>query len=732
MKKTLLTMIVVLTALTTTARNIWTGSVAINWGDSFIVLTSAEIGTIHAGDKLVFTYQVTAPDTSWPQFRLCDSSWNMMEGMNVQNGTTTGAIYITTAMENKLSAGAVVTGSGCTMTSIDLVEGDGGDYSHAVWIGECVIGNWSGWQQVDKSAFANAKVGQLLRIKFKNLGAGAYLSPRNPVDGWPNLSGTGEGAYISGTKQDYQITSAMLAELQANGMVVSGVNFTCTAVELWNADELKPLTLSVPVTNNWVFTDAAPSFTISVSNPYSEAVTAKAVVEIATDKMTPVTTATKSQEVAAGASAEIVVSLDEIPAAGIYHATASVNDDLARGFYFAVKPTEIVSAPDKQNDFDSYWLTAKEQLAATPINATLTEIPAKSTANRKVYLVEMQSIADGISGDPVIVRGYYAEPTDGKKHPVIMHYLGYDSGYAPGGQSNIPYCPGGDDNKDYAEFYLSTRGQSVNNRPAADRADGIQKDFTNTYGDWFAYQFGNKDRYYYRGAYMDVVRAIDFMATRETSDMDKLFAEGQSQGGALTVAAAALSGRTFLAIAPAITFMGDFPDYFDITSWPGYVAKQNQGTMSDAEMYAFLSYYDTKNLATNISCPYITSVGLQDNVCPPHTNLAPYNNVMTPEADKQVVFNPELQHQVKYDGTDNWNDTFMGFFKKYLDKATGMGDTLRLNDKGEMINNSVYNLQGQRLTTPPANGLYIHNRRSSSPQRVQGWSTVARCGRHRQ
>ena len=105
---------------------------------------------------------------------------------------------------------------------------------------------------------------------------------------------------------------------------------------------------------------------------------------------------------------------------------------------------------------------------------------------------------------------------------------------------------------------------------------------------------------------------------------------------------------------------------------------------------------------------------------------------MTPEADKQVVFNPELQHQVKYDGTDNWNDTFMGFFKKYLDKATGMGDTLRLNDKGEMINNSVYNLQGQRLTTRPTKGLYIHNRRSSSPQRVQGWSTVARCGRHRQ
>ncbi len=44
---------------------------------------------------------------------------------------------------------------------------------------------------------------------------------------------------------------------------------------------------------------------------------------------------------------------------------------------------------------------------------------------------------------------------------------------------------------------------------------------------------------------MDVVRAIDFMASRSTSDMDNLFAEGQSQGGAFTYAAAALSGRTF-------------------------------------------------------------------------------------------------------------------------------------------------------------------------------------------
>ena len=178
-----------------------------------------------------------------------------------------------------------------------------------------------------------------------------------------------------------------------------------------------------------------------------------------------------------------------------------------------------------------------------------------------------------------------------------------------------------------------------------------------------------------------------------------------------TVAAAALSDYKFKAIAPAITFMGDFPDYFQIASWPAYVAFNCQkeivaagGTMSDADLYAFLSYYDTKNLATSITCPYITSVGLQDNVCPPHTNLAPYNNVQTAEADKQVVFNAELQHSTN----GQWNTTFMDFFKKYITDTTGISEIS--NQKSGMNNGETYNLAGQRVSdTQLPRGLFIRN-----------------------
>ena len=675
MKKALLLMtLVVLAVLTANAatRTVWQGSKALNWSYDF-TLSASELGTLKAGDKFKVTYEVTTADSNWPQYHILDAAKNDLSSNNVKNGTTENETILTQDMITALSSGAIIWGGGVTITKIEIVEGDGGDYSHAVWIGECKIGNWEGWQQVGASAFANAAVGQKMRVKFKDLGAGAYLSLRNPVNGWPDLSDAAP-TYIAGSKQDYTITSAMLSELKTYGLIISGVNFTATAVELWNADELKPLTLNVPVTGNWVFEgNAVPTFNVSMTNPHSTAVEAKITMEITTDKMVFEKSFNKTVTVQGSNALRTETFTVEGLQPGIYHATITVNDDLARGFYFAVRPTEIVSAPDKQSDFENYWKTAKTQLAAVPINATLTEIPAKSSAKRKVYLVEMQSIADGLTGDPVTIRGYYAEPTDGKKHPVLIHFQGYDSEYRPGGDSATPWCINAnwdtDESANFAEFILSNRGQSVNNRPASGRDDGIQKDFTNIYGDWFAYEFGNKDKYYYRGAYMDCLRAIDFMASRETSDMYNLYAEGQSQGGAFTVAAAALSDYKFNAIAPAITFMGDFPDYFEITSWPASVAKNCQkaindkgGSMTDADMYAFLSYYDTKNLATSISCPYITSVGLQDNVCPPHTNVAPYNNAATTAVNKQIVYNPELQHQTN----SQWNTTFMTFFKKYM------------------------------------------------------------------
>lgn len=423
--------------------------------------------------------------------------------------------------------------------------------------------------------------------------------------------------------------------------------------------DLVDLKLSVPVTENWVFADK-PALTIQAENPNAVAVQAQALVRISTDMKKTVTSLEKSVEVPANGTIDIPFTTEEKLAPGFYKATCFVNNKMAKQFVFGINPTQIVSAPDKQPDFDQFWADAQKQLKSIPLDANLIEIPSKSNAKCKVYLVEFPSVPDGMEGDPVTVRGYYLEPQDGKPHPVIMHFYGYDT------RGTFVSCPSGNSG-DYAELYFSHRGQYINRAPASKRGDGLEMDFDDIYGDWFAFHFGDRDGYYYRGAFMDCVQAVRFMATRPTSDMGNLFAEGSSQGGALTYATAALSEYPFSAISPCVAFLGDFPDYFTIVDWPASTAKSawkkygaDHPGLSDEDMYAFLSYFDTKNLATRISCPVIASVCLQDGTCPPHTNIAPFNNLLSTE--KEVYYYPLLQHNIPPD----WPNKTNVFFKAHL------------------------------------------------------------------
>ena len=416
--------------------------------------------------------------------------------------------------------------------------------------------------------------------------------------------------------------------------------------------DLSLLKQSVPVTQDWIYS-GKPVFTVHVENPNQAAVKVETTVNISTDKGKALLSVKDSVDVPGSSEKDFELTTESDLEPGFYKADIFVNGKRARRFVFGMDPFDIVSAPDKQPDFEAFWATAKAQLAAIPMGANMIELTSKSSSTRKVYLVELQSVPDGLTGEPVTVRGYYCEPQDGEKHPVIMHFYGYDTQHT---KAKVDCPAGGSSN--YAEFYLSHRGQYINNRPESSRVPDGLGDLENIYGDWFAYHFGDKDSYYYRGAFMDCVRAVDFMASRSTSDMTKLFAEGSSQGGALSYACAALSNYPFTAIAPNVAFLGDYPDYFQIVDWPAETAKANKGSMTDEEMYAFLSYFDTKNLATMISCAVMASSGLQDGTCPPHTNIAPYNNLQTAAQDKEYHFYPEMQHEIPKD----WNSLMKKFF----------------------------------------------------------------------
>lgn len=411
---------------------------------------------------------------------------------------------------------------------------------------------------------------------------------------------------------------------------------------------------SVPITDNWVWS-GKPQITIQITNDNKVAVSLGTKVVVTTDKKAEVVTLTDSVNVGAQSQKDVVMTTTANLEPGIYHAECFVDTTHVRGFNFAIDPFEISSVNDKPADFDDFWQTAKDQLAAINMNAQLTEIPSRSNANGKVYLVEMMSVPDGLTGEPVKIRGYYCEPSDGQKHPVIMHFYGYDTqGYT--GQVDCPYAGTN------AEFHLSHRGQYLNNRPAGTNL-GVTEETVNIYGDWFRYNLGEKDSYYYRGAYMDVVQAIRFMATRETSDMTKLFAEGSSQGGALTYVAAALSDYPFTAIAANVAFMGDFADAKDIESLAYWEINDHywvDGVPIETSL-RYLPYFDIKHLTPRISCPVLASSGLADDVCPARLNLVPFNNLATPANNKEYIIEPLMGHSYPA----NWYSKMNSLFSKY-------------------------------------------------------------------
>ncbi len=401
--------------------------------------------------------------------------------------------------------------------------------------------------------------------------------------------------------------------------------------------ELGDLSYKVKQTNDWVFySPQNPEIQILVKNTKDDAAKATLNLQITTDDFKPVHRFAQSISLSKGDSTEANFSFS-VPAPGFYRCTVTQELDgkmnEIKKFNIGYEPEYIVSLPDNKPDLRKFWDESLAELAKVAPEYKLTLIPDSSTNLRKLYKVSMKSFGG------VEISGYYCTPVKKGKYPTIISYMGYGS---------KPWSPKPNDNPGFVEFVLSTRGQ------------GLQQP-TNIYGDWITYGMQSKEEYYYRGAFMDLVRAIDFVASRPEVNTKNIFAEGGSQGGAFTMAACALDHR-IAAAAPFIPFLSDYPDYFKIVHWPGDAVKAalvKQPSISETQLYDMLSYFDIKNLAGWIKCPIIMASGLQDEVCPPHTNFSGYNRI---SSEKEYIINPTYGHDVP----PSWWNIRMEFFKKHL------------------------------------------------------------------
>lgn len=108
--------------------------------------------------------------------------------------------------------------------------------STQIWEGETVMpGDWSGNVQMTddaaKAVFADAQVGQVIRVAVKDVAAGAQGSFKN--SGWSEIASGTDYFDISG---DYTlvITEDVLKSLQEGGLIIGGHDYTTVAVYLEN------------------------------------------------------------------------------------------------------------------------------------------------------------------------------------------------------------------------------------------------------------------------------------------------------------------------------------------------------------------------------------------------------------------------------------------------------------------------------------------------------------------
>ena len=385
--------------------------------------------------------------------------------------------------------------------------------------------------------------------------------------------------------------------------------------------------------NDGLYFEGAPQ-TLKATVNSRQDMKVQVILTLTTDMKVPVRTYVKKVNLAAGETG-LEYDLKLVP--GFYVAVLETVEpdgtkrELARtniGF----EPEKILSPQDKQEDFDEFWAQTLTELRATDPEYKLTLLKEYSDDVRRTYRVDMT----GFGGEPTC--GILVEPVAEGCYETVVHYMGYGA--------EIWY-PNPSDAPQRVQFILCNRNQSLNRKPGEDNL-------------WCTRGLESKETYYYRGVFADAVRAIDFVCSRPKVDQNRLYAEGGSQGGAITLVAASLDDRLD-AITPSVPFLSDYKDYFQIVEWPGnwiLEAAQQKG-IADEELYTTLSYFDVKNFTDRIQCPVLMGFGLQDATCPPHTNFAGYNMIKAP---KSWICYPERGHDVWRE--ESWPQEVENWFRQ--------------------------------------------------------------------
>ena len=285
----------------------------------------------------------------------------------------------------------------------------------------------------------------------------------------------------------------------------------------------------------------------------------------------------------------------------------------------------------KPNDFDKYWTDALAEMNSIDPNPqfTLAEIQFKNVECYDLYFT-------GTKGARVYAKFYKPRKIQAKA-PAVLKFHGY---YGNSGQwiDHLGYAGDG-----FVTAVLDCRGQ-------AGKSEDVGHVLGSTIDGHIIRGLAGENPHdlLFRDIFLDTAMLAKIVMNLDYVDETRVGCCGASQGGALTIACAALVPQIKIA-APEYPFLSDFKRVWEMDLAENaygeikrYFRNNDPLHKQEEEIFTKLGYIDIQFLAPRIKAETTMFIGLMDNICPPSTQFAAYNKMT---CKKNVVIWPDFGHE---------------------------------------------------------------------------------------
>jgi len=267
--------------------------------------------------------------------------------------------------------------------------------------------------------------------------------------------------------------------------------------------------------------------------------------------------------------------------------------------------TDVAPAPDAHE----FWTQRLRSARGSAVPTTVVDVDTPLTRVR-VRDVEFS----GAEGHRI--RAWLLTPVGVEGDlPCLVQYIGY------GGGRSLPHEFTLWPSAGWATLVMDTRGQGWADTPDPGYAANPQETGFVTRG------ILDPSTHYYTRVFVDAARAVDVARELPGIDPRRVAVGGGSQGGAITIAAAALVPDVIGALV-GVPFWCDVERACRLVDTVPYVELAHYLKARPYDLDAVrrtLSYVDGTVLAGFATAPSLFEIGLMDDVCPPSTCYAAYN-----------------------------------------------------------------------------------------------------------